>query len=134
MRPKLTKKNKYYLSKHRAYELKHFCLQYAEWKESYLELNGLENRGVTVIKYDKYRHSNPTERLAFKKLYFSRRMDMIKKAAEETDPILSNYILLAVTNDLSYDTLRVKYDIPCCKATYYDKYHEFFYYLDKMRD
>ena len=34
-RPELSKKNKYYISKHRYYELKHFCLQYPEWVEKY---------------------------------------------------------------------------------------------------
>lgn len=33
-------KNEYELSKHRFYELKHFCMQYPEWEMLYLELNG----------------------------------------------------------------------------------------------
>ena len=35
LRPELSSKNKYYIDKHRYYELKHFCLQYTEWKKSY---------------------------------------------------------------------------------------------------
>ena len=35
LRPELSPKNKYYIDKHRYYELKHFCLQYSEWKKSY---------------------------------------------------------------------------------------------------
>ena len=38
VRPVLSKRNKYYISKHRYYELKHFCLQYPEWKEEYANL------------------------------------------------------------------------------------------------
>ena len=38
----LSKKNKYYISKHRYYELKHFCLQYNEWIE---ELKKLDSQG-----------------------------------------------------------------------------------------
>ena len=30
-RPELAKSNKYWLSKHRFYELKHFCMQYQDW-------------------------------------------------------------------------------------------------------
>lgn len=35
LRPELSPKNKYHIDKHRYYELKHFCLQYPEWKKSY---------------------------------------------------------------------------------------------------
>lgn len=33
-------KTEYALSKHRFYELKHFCLQYPEWKTLYLQADG----------------------------------------------------------------------------------------------
>ena len=33
-------KTEYELSKHRFYELKHFCLQYSEWHDLYSQLNG----------------------------------------------------------------------------------------------
>ena len=33
-------KTEYQLSKHRFYELKHFCLQYSEWKRIYAKLDG----------------------------------------------------------------------------------------------
>lgn len=33
-------KTEYQLSKHRFYELKHFCLQYPEWKRIYAKLDG----------------------------------------------------------------------------------------------
>lgn len=33
-------KTEYQLSKHRFYELKHFCLQYPEWKHIYAKLDG----------------------------------------------------------------------------------------------
>ena len=38
-RNEISVKNKYYISKHRYLELKHFCLQYPEWKRalSYIE-------------------------------------------------------------------------------------------------
>ena len=34
-RAEVSKKNKYYISKHRYYELKHFCLQYKEWEDGF---------------------------------------------------------------------------------------------------
>lgn len=38
LRSELSPKNKYYIAKHRYYELKHFCLQYPEWKQTYTYL------------------------------------------------------------------------------------------------
>ena len=35
IRPEVSVKNKYWISRHRYYELKHFCLQYGEWKQAY---------------------------------------------------------------------------------------------------
>ena len=32
IRPELAPSDKYHISKHRYYELKHFCLQYSEWR------------------------------------------------------------------------------------------------------
>lgn len=41
IRPELSLNNKYWIDRHRFYELKHFCLQYKSWKKSYEALNEL---------------------------------------------------------------------------------------------
>lgn len=33
IRPEIDRRSKWYISKHRYYELKHFCLQWHEWRE-----------------------------------------------------------------------------------------------------
>ena len=43
-------KTEYTLSKHRFYELKHFCLQYPEWKKLYSEADGWNGKGDTTSK------------------------------------------------------------------------------------
>ena len=43
-------KTEYSLSKHRFYELKHFCLQYPEWKRLYSQLDGWNGKGDTTSK------------------------------------------------------------------------------------
>lgn len=40
----------YSISKHRYYELKHFCLQYNDWKRLYLEANGWSGDGDTTSR------------------------------------------------------------------------------------
>lgn len=43
-------KIEYGLSKHRFYELKHFCLQYPEWKKLYLLADGWNGKGDTTSR------------------------------------------------------------------------------------
>lgn len=39
IRPEISKKNRYWIDKHRYYELKHFCLQYPTWKKAHSSLD-----------------------------------------------------------------------------------------------
>ncbi len=43
-------KTEYNLSKHRFYELKHFCLQYPEWKRIYENADGWSGSGDTTSR------------------------------------------------------------------------------------
>jgi len=43
-------KTEYQLSKHRFYELKHFCLQYPDWKKAYLDADGWSGEGDTTSR------------------------------------------------------------------------------------
>lgn len=43
-------KTEFTLSKHRFYELKHFCLQYPEWKRLYSDLDGWNGKGDTTSR------------------------------------------------------------------------------------
>ena len=57
LRSELSPKNKYYIDKHRYYELKHFCLQYPEWKQTctYLKTKLSIPCGKDIY-YDRYRN------------------------------------------------------------------------------
>ena len=44
IRPEISDKSKYWIEKHRYYELKHFCLQYPIWKKAHDALDGLSKR------------------------------------------------------------------------------------------
>lgn len=135
IRPELSEKNKYWISKHRYYELKHFCLQYPEWKSTYLSISS-SSRSISVVEYSPKNGSygNPTERLAVSKAYYRDKMEMVEQAAIETDSELYQYILKAVTEGLSYTYLHTRLDMPCGRDMYYDKYHKFFWVLSNQRD
>lgn len=60
-------------------------------------------------------------------------LEMVKQAAQETDEIIGPLILKAIVNDWSYDKLRARENVPCCKETYYELYRRFFYILSLNR-
>ena len=132
IKPELSERNKYWIEKHRYYELKHFCLQYPSWKKAYIlcSISG-KSKGNLAIKMDDI--SKPTEECALKRVFYSNRIDMVEQAAKDADEFLASYILKAVTTGMSYDTLRVQMNIPCSRDVYYEYYRKFFWLLDKAR-
>ena len=135
IRPELSEKNHYWIERHRYYELKHFCLQYPLWKKAYSMLDGLSRNQEFIASFPKVSEiSDPTQRCATARAFFSERMRMIERIAYETDPTLSTYILKGVTQGVRYDYLRVNDDIPCCKDVYYELYRRFFWLLSKERN
>lgn len=135
MRPELSQRNKYWIGKHRHYELKHFCLQYPIWKREY---SNLIEDSLVLSRIEKYGSGNlpgdPTADIAIKKAYYSERIKMVEKTAADADRDLGSYILRAVTEGLSYTTLDAMLSIPCSRDTYYDRYRKFFWLLSKNRD
>lgn len=134
IRPEISEKNKYWIERHRYYELKHFCLQYPLWKRAYVALDGMSERTADPTMIRTNVHGNPTEQRAMSKLFYSERIEMIERVAKETDELLSSYILKGVTKGVSYDYLKARLDVPCCKDIYYDLYRRFFWLLDKARN
>lgn len=135
IRPVLSEKNPYWIEKHRYYELKHFCLQYPIWKKLYSSLEAGNIRSIDLMMYaagDKS-PSDPTAKCAMAKVFYSERMNMIERVAQETDSMLGYYVLKAVTEGWSYDILKARLEIPCCKDVYYDLYRRFFWLLSKER-
>lgn len=135
IRPEVSEKNPYWIEKHRYYELKHFCLQYAMWKKICGSLDSLSRRPDNSAAFAKNGTvGDPTARCAEAREYYSDRMKMVEQAAVATDAELSNYILKGVTEGWSYDILKARLDIPCCKDVYYNLYRRFFWLLNKARD
>lgn len=135
IRPELSNKNKYWISRHRYYELKHFCLQYSFWKKEYAELGDNASSGL-IIKAS----SNNTQitdegfvKRVAKRVHYSNMIEMVEKAAKDASEELSNYILKGVTEGIAYDILKVKFGIPCSKDMYYDLYRKFFWLLSEAR-
>jgi hypothetical protein len=135
IRPEVSIKNRYYIDKHRHYELKHFCLQYPRWKKAYIDcldhdmpmsmVEGVQDIGGL---YD------PTATRAVTRSYYSKRMQLIEEVAKNADRYLWQYLLKGVTEGVSYTYLKTKLGIPCGKDMYYDRYRRFFWLLSEIRD
>jgi hypothetical protein len=135
IRPEISEKNKYYIDKHRYYELKHFCLQYKEWKRAYAACNeyiifasNLEQTTFSNIP------SDLTAKYAMKRAQYGDKIKLIERLVKETDEYLYPYILKAVTENLSYTYLKSKLEIPCGRDMYYDRYRKFFWLLSEARN
>lgn len=133
IRPEVSQKNQYYLDRHRYYELKHFCLQYPEWRKAYNDIDGYFGGGVMQISTGKNYKKSRTEIIAEARLHFLNRIRMVECAAKEASPELATYLLVAVTEGYSYEHLKARLEIPCGKDLYYDIYRRFFWILDKAR-
>ena len=137
IRPELSPKNEYFIDKHRYYELKHFCLQYNEWKKAYYAIDGFATASsitsVGTVRSDDT-ISDVTAKCAIAKEFYMRRIQMIENAAKAVDVVLYKYIIKAVTEELSFTYLKTTMGIPCGRSTYYKLYRKFFWLLNDIRD
>lgn len=134
VRPELSKKNKYWIDKHRYYELKYFCLQYPLWKKAYELLDGMRICSYDLVYSPSSSHSDLTGTCVEERSIYFERMQTIEQAAIEADPYLASYILKAVTEGYSYNYLQTALNIPCSRDMYYDRYRRFFWLLNKSRN
>ena len=135
IRPTVSKRNPYWIDKHRYYELKHFCLQYPEWQRELSILDGYI-RHIQIsqaMAQNKGQLRDPISEAVEERLEYSRWSTLLEHTAKEAAKELSSYLLKGVTEGMSYDILRVRMAIPCCKDTYYELYRRFFWLLSKKR-
>jgi len=131
LKPDLSNKNKYWLPKHRYYELKHYCLQYPEWKRLYSSLEfkmEVDQSGIRASEPGK-----PTEKYAIIRAECKKAMELVERCCKDATPELWRWLLKAVTQGASFVQLQCKDEIPCGKDMYYDCYRRFFYILSQKR-
>ena len=133
IRPEISKKNVYWIEKHRYYELKHFCLQYPVWKKAHALLGFLNDRPLKEAHVQSSGMSDPTFKYAEARLYYSQRMRMVEKVAERADPVIGKYVFKAVISGSTYACMNASENIPCGKDQYYEVYRRFFWLLDQER-
>ncbi len=130
IRSEVSKNNEYYISKHRYYELKHYCLQYNLWRRALAIMNLYPGKSEGIVQGNT---SDPTNNLAEKRSQYLDKIEMLDKVAKDTDPVIGPCVLKGIITGMSYDALKTQIDIPCCKDSYYTIYRKFFWLLDKVR-
>lgn len=127
IRAELSKKNKWYISKHRYYELKHFCLQYHEWKDLCYGVGGSDLRRPLDISLLEW--SDPTGMLAATREDYIYNIDLVERTCKDADESLAKYILKSVTEEVSFTYLETVCGIPCGRDMFYDRYRKFYWIL-----
>ena len=134
VRPNIAPSNKYWISKHRYYELKHFCLQYPEWQSALeaMKTDSFSSYYIRVHK-DDTSHKDPTADLATLRANLQMKINAVEHVAWETDPVIGPYILEAVTTGASYTYLSMNKDLKCSRDEYYENYRKFFWLLNTYK-
>lgn len=121
------------MSKHRYYELRHFCLQYREWEEELNEIVKIPGSNFSEIKTDPG-YLDPTFDMAERIMHLTSKMNLVKDMCFKTDESIGEYLFKAVTGDLTYVQLKSVFDIPCSRDYYYERYRKFFFNLSLQRE
>ena len=132
IRAELSKKNEYWIDRHRYYELKHFVMQYPLWKMKSEALDGMRSSSVIAL-CEPHNEESKVEENAIRKIFYTDRMNMVKKAAQDADPVIGSYILKGILHGVSYDKLSARYKVPCSRDEYYKLYRRFFWLLSQAR-
>lgn len=129
LKNELSLKSKYHLSKHRYLELKHFCLQYPEWKQRLKEIND-----IWAVDYSKIRviaDIREIETLAIERESLLNKINRVEWAVRNSSIDIYKWLLLGITEERSFVWLSTVMQIPCGKDYYYERYRKVFYILSQ---
>ena len=133
VRPEVSKKSDYYISKERYYELKHFVKQYPEWERWVMEhmctLASIASFEESLLTAN---ISDPTGDLVAKRDLYFRKMDVINRCAiKAVERDWAADLIRNVVNDISYE--KSKFTELMSDYEYRKCYRRFFWLLDKER-
>lgn len=135
-RPEISKQSPYWISRHRFYELKHFCLQYYEWKNELQFITECHRHPLDGKDFSSHniRHTDPVFECVIRREELTKNIDIIDKAAKACSDDIGEYVFRGVTEGVSFEYLFTAEDrIPCCKDYYYEAFRRFFWILSKLR-
>lgn len=133
IRSQLAMSNPYYISKHRYYELKHYCLQYPEWKRMISKMREKSLIGGYIVHNNtSIQETDKTGNYGVFLANLSHSMKEIEQICREAGGDISDWLLMAVTEGISYPILEAR-GIPCGRDYFYLRYRKFFWLLSQVR-
>lgn len=126
VKSELSSRNPTRISKHRYYELRHWCLQYPEWKAALLRINYLSSASVLTPEDRTTDPKRRTEELAAETAILDRKIGLLDRIAEEAGGDISKWLKIGITEDKSFTELKMLHMIPCERDLYYRRYRLFF--------
>lgn len=129
IRAEISKKNTYYISVHKFYELRHMVMQYPEWKQAYASINALNSPRLNGLRVNDNEFQDPTAEEAESKVYYKTLIDMVEQAAKKADPDLAYILIQGVIDNMTFEKLQARYNFICSRGHYYKAYRRFFYFL-----
>lgn len=95
-------KTEYTLSKHRFYELKHFCLQYPEWEQRYSELDGYAKEAGS-------NEGDTTSRDGIRRADLAYKMTLVREVCHDVcgvyEEMIFDFVVLGNKPKLTFDQL-----------------------------
>ena len=134
IRPEISKRRSEWISKHRYYELKHFCLQYPEWKKKIFEKSYLKGNSVIKSVDKQLEFLDPVHDFVADLDILQRNIEIVEASCEASDAELYGYLLEAVTKGVTWDYLRYVKGMPCGRSKFYKAYRKVFWNLDKLKN
>lgn len=111
---------------------KWYSLRYNDWLNEYNSLKDSVSSAGFSEAVQGGKQSNPTQNLATKRAELRNKMLKIEHAAWDAGGELAKYILIAVTNeDVTFEVLKQKYNIPCERTLYYEKRRKYYWLLSQ---
>lgn len=132
--PELSKKNSYWLPKHRYYELMHFCRQYYDWKALVKELYLTQVSSMPFTYVTNGEPKDIVSDIAVKSVPYLEHIVLVDNAIAELDEDSRNYIFMAVTTGQSYDAMTAGTVPAISRAKFYKQLRKFYYILSENRE
>jgi hypothetical protein len=94
---------------------------------------GLASRGTDILRVNASKIADRTAEIAIQRKLLSDYMSMVEQSAMAADSELYSYILKAVTENLTFVTLKNVYGIQCERDMFYDRRRKFYFVLSGVR-
>lgn len=126
VRSELSGRNPSAISGHRYYELRHWCLQYPDWKKELWQIERTQSSSLIRPEKRVEDAKRPVEELSERIEELKKKIQTVDRIAEKAGGEISKWLKIGVTEDRSFNELKTLRGLPCERDMYYRCYRLFF--------